>query len=321
MRRIIVAGAGQIGSRYLQGLAKLTEPSEIWAYDILQNSLDRARQRWEEVPSSMMHRLKTTSDLEEVKGTTFDLAILSCTADSRPYLVSILSKEANVRAWLLEKLLAQSTSGLRLIRDSIPKEVPAWVNTPMMTYPLYQQLIAKLNGAPVDARFLNITGVACNSIHYVDFVARLRNTDIKSVSVDGLQKWTPYVKRPWLFDAEGFMKVSYSDGSVLSISGVSANRSNGVDFSIRSLHDTSRCWNIYEQAGKAVSADGEERNGQGFCFQSESTPILVNKIFSNSDTNLPTLYESLRQHEPILEAFLRHWNQVMPNKRAELPIT
>jgi len=320
MRRIIVAGAGQIGSRYLQGLAKLTEPSEIWAYDISQDSLDRALQRWEEVPSSILHRLKTISDLDEVKG-TFDLAILSGTADSRPYLASILSKQANVRAWLLEKLLAQSISGLRLIRDSIPEDAPAWVNTPMMTYPLYQQLIPRLNGTPVEARFLNITGVACNSIHYVDFVARLRNADVKSVSVDGLREWTPYVKRPWLFDAEGFMGVSYSDGSILSVSGVSATRSNGVEFSIRSLHDSSRYWNIYEQSGRAVSAEGEELNGEGFCFQSDSTPILVNKIFSRSDTGLPTLDESLRQHEPILEAFLRHWNLVMPDKRAELPIT
>lgn len=320
MRRIVVAGAGQIGSRYLQGLAKLAEPSEIWAYDTSQDSLDRARQRWEEVPSSMLHRFKTTSDLDEVKG-IFDLAILSCTADSRPYLVSILSRQANVRAWLLEKLLAQSISGLQLIRDSIPRDAPAWVNTPMMTYPLYQQLIPRLIGVPVDARFLNITGVACNSIHYVDFVARLRDADIETVNIDGLQKWTPYVKRPWLFDVEGFIRVSYSDGSILSISGVSENRSNRVDFSIRSLHDSSCCWNIYEQTAKAISADGEKFNGQGFCFQSDSTPILVNKIFSRSDTGLPTLNQSLRQHEPILEAFLRHWNQVMPDNRADLPIT
>lgn len=320
MRRIVVAGAGQIGSRYLQGLAKLAEPSEIWAYDTSQDSLDRARQCWKEVPSSLLHSFKTTSDLHEVKG-IFDLAIISCTADSRPYLVSLLSKQANVRAWLLEKLLARSISGLQLIRDSIPEDAPAWVNTPMMTYPLYQQLIPRLNGAPVDARFLNITGVACNLIHYVDFVARLRNADVESVRVDGLQKWTPYVKRPSLFDVEAFMEVSYGDGSILSVSGVSSTRSNGVEFSIRSLHDSSCYWNIYEQSGKAVSAEGEELNGQGFYFQSDSTPILVNNIFANGDPGLPTLYESLRQHEPILEAFLRHWNQVMPDNRADLPIT
>lgn len=320
MRRIIIVGSGQIGSRYLQGMAKLTEPSEIWAYDISQDSLDRARQRWEEVPSAIKHRLKMTKSFEEIKG-TFDLAILSCTADSRPHLVSILSKQATVRAWLLEKLLAQSIIGLQVIKDSIPENVPAWVNTPMMTYPLYHKLIPRVNGAPIDARFFNITGVACNLIHYVDFVARLRNASIESVCVDGLQTWTPYVKRPWLFDVEGRTRISFSDGSLLSISGVSANQTNGVDFSIRSLRDTSSFWNIYEQAGKAVSADGEELNGQGFCFQSDSTPILVEKIFSNSDTGLPTLDESLRQHKPILGAFLRHWNQVMPNKRTELPIT
>ena len=224
-------------------------------------------------------------------------------------------------AWLMEKILAQSVSGLQVIRDSIPEGTPAWVNTPMMTFPLYQQLIPRLNGAPVDARFLNITGLACNLIHFVDFVARLRNADVEHVNTDGLQTWMSYVKRPRFFDVEGFIKVGYSDGSMLSVSGVAANRSNGSDFSIRSLDDTSRYWNIYVGAGKAVSAEAEEIVGQGDCLQSDSTPILANKIFSNSDTGLPTLDESLRQHQPLLEVFLRHWNQVMPNKRAELPIT
>lgn len=320
MRRIIVAGAGQIGSRYLQGLAKLTERSEVLAFDVSQDSLDRARQRWEEVPSSANHRLQTTSKLKDIEG-TFDLAILSCSADARPSLVATLSRQVNVQAWLLEKLLAQSVNGLQVIRDSIPENVPAWVNTPRMTYPLYEQLIPRLNRAPVDARVLNITGVACNSIHYVDLIARLRNANIETVKLINVQKWTPYVKRPWLFDFEGLIEVLYSDGSSLSVSGVSGTRSNGMDFSIRSLRSASCYWDIYEDAGKAVSSEAEEIFGQGDRLQSDSTPILVNKIFSNSYTGLPTLDESLRQHQPLLEAFLRHWNQVMPNKRVELPIT
>jgi len=317
--RIVVLGVGQLGSRYLQGLAKLESPSEIWAYDVSEEALGKARQGWDEMSSSTQHGLSMTTDFEDLEG-DFDLAILSCTADSRPRLTSELSKKVNVRAWLLEKLLAQSSQGLQIIRDSIPENAPAWVNTPMMTYPLYQQLTPKLNGAPVHANFLNFTGVACNGIHYVDFVARLGDTEVVGVNVDGLRGWTPYVKRPLFFDVEGSMELSYSNGSLLTLSGVSANRSASVDFNIRSLHDDSSHWTIFEQEGRAVS-ESEEINGQGFLFQSDSTPQLVSKILSKSDTGLPTLNQSLLQHKPFLQALLEHWNAVMSDRRTELPIT
>ena len=34
-RKVLIAGAGQLGSRYLQGLSKVDEPLEIHVYDLL----------------------------------------------------------------------------------------------------------------------------------------------------------------------------------------------------------------------------------------------------------------------------------------------
>ena len=45
---ILIAGAGQLGSRYLQGLANCQNTLDIYVQDISKQSLQIAKQRWEE---------------------------------------------------------------------------------------------------------------------------------------------------------------------------------------------------------------------------------------------------------------------------------
>ena len=46
---ILIAGAGQLGSRYLQGLANCQNNLNIFVLDISEQSLQIAKQRWEQV--------------------------------------------------------------------------------------------------------------------------------------------------------------------------------------------------------------------------------------------------------------------------------
>jgi prephenate dehydrogenase len=41
--KVLIAGTGQLGSRYLQGLFNTNFDIEIWAYDISEESLNRAK--------------------------------------------------------------------------------------------------------------------------------------------------------------------------------------------------------------------------------------------------------------------------------------
>ena len=59
---ILITGAGQLGSRYLQGLANCRETLDIYVNDISEQSLQIAKQRWEQV-------LKTVSP-DTVSGMT-----------------------------------------------------------------------------------------------------------------------------------------------------------------------------------------------------------------------------------------------------------
>ena len=46
---ILIAGAGQLGSRYLHGMANCRNILDIYVHDIYKQSLQIAKQRWEQV--------------------------------------------------------------------------------------------------------------------------------------------------------------------------------------------------------------------------------------------------------------------------------
>ena len=46
---VLIVGAGQLGSRYLQSLKKVKSSLNIYVVDINQNSLNIAKDRWDEI--------------------------------------------------------------------------------------------------------------------------------------------------------------------------------------------------------------------------------------------------------------------------------
>ena len=50
---ILITGAGQLGSRYLQGLANCRETLDIYVNDISEQSLQIAKQRWRKVAKTV----------------------------------------------------------------------------------------------------------------------------------------------------------------------------------------------------------------------------------------------------------------------------
>jgi len=49
MNRVIIIGAGELGSRHLQGIVRSSRPLEITCIDLFESALIRARKRLEEI--------------------------------------------------------------------------------------------------------------------------------------------------------------------------------------------------------------------------------------------------------------------------------
>ena len=111
-RKILLAGAGQLGSRYLQGMVTYGHALDVWVYDPSIASLARAEQRWREVtPSTSEHTVQYVSEISGLPE-SLDLVIVATTADVRASVVAQVAQHARVSNWVLEKVLAQSLDEL-----------------------------------------------------------------------------------------------------------------------------------------------------------------------------------------------------------------
>ena len=84
--KVLIAGAGQIGSRYLQGMVKFSEPLTIWVYDISPSALAKIKIVWDEacvherhqlVPIKNLRELPETIDLSDARQEDQQVAVVS----------------------------------------------------------------------------------------------------------------------------------------------------------------------------------------------------------------------------------------------------
>jgi hypothetical protein len=298
----------------LQGLSKYSKPLSVWVYDVAHESLARARERWAECAVGP-HTVTYITDLNAVPA-ILDAAIVTTNADVRLELVERISQLAEVRYWLLEKVLVQKVADLYAMARATAGARGAWVNTPMHLWPLYQEVLKRLpRGTPIHASFVRFRGIACNAIHYIDLVSRWNNASIRSINPDGLRNQWVHSKRPGFYEVEGRLIVSFSDGSTLLLEG--DEQANEYSVNIRSDDDV---WVIDEIGAVAFDAGGQKIEA-GILRQSDLIGPLLDDIFTTGTCGLPTLTDSIAQHIPLLTAFLQHWNSNMPNRLDYAPIT
>ena len=104
-KRILLVGVGQLGSRYLQGLARVKQPLEIWLSDPSQDALKLALSRWHEVVSpNSNHQLHSDCPASSIP-LSYDVIIVATSSKVRPDLVHQMSKKYHASFWILEKFL------------------------------------------------------------------------------------------------------------------------------------------------------------------------------------------------------------------------
>lgn len=314
--RVLILGVGRLGIRYLEGMTHLNEPLDIWVCDRLKSNLDLAKEAWLRiVGSSSGHQLFYSLAIEDLPD-FFDLVVIATTADVRPDVVRMLAQQSEVRFWILEKVLAQSVIQLAQIREALEGKGEVWVNTPRHSWSLYKNLRARVGRSKsLHAQFKGFDGLACNAMHYIDLVSRWSDARVSDVDTTGLDKKWIASKRPGFFEIQGCLFVTFTDSSTLKLI------SNGVDREYKAwLTIGDSDWDVYEQSDYAVNAANERVTGR--CeLQSELTAILFREIFEGGYSSLPTLQQSILQHQPYIEAMLAHWNTNMQDNRILIPIT
>lgn len=314
---VLISGTGQLGSRYLQGLVKCRLPLRIYVQDVFEDALVRAEQRWIEAGGEKCeHELSFVTSVEELPKQA-EIAIVATTADVRPDLICKIAHHADVRFWVLEKVLAQSEQGLDEIVTHVESGDGAWVNTPRRMIPWHKQIKSQLGlGRPLMLRFEGgLWGLACNAVHYLDLLAWLTDEALEDINTESLDSAWFESKRPGNWEISGTLEATFSRGSRAILSA-----REGQDLAPLQLSDGTLSWSINEVGGKAERSDGIKVPGR-MSYQSEMSAELVERIIESESCDLPTLDESVALHRIFLRRMLEHWKQAGHPASTIVPIT
>jgi hypothetical protein len=313
--KIAICGAGQLGSRYLQGLSFVEIPLEIWVYDISSSSIEISKQRYEECDRNN-HIVNYIQEIQKLPS-QLDLVIVSTSSNVRIEVVKQIFKKSIVEFWVLEKILAQSISELDEFSELFKSQSnKVWVNTPMHIWPLYENIKNENNNcSKIFAEFRGYSGLASNSIHYIDLISRWNNTTLTHVETSNLEKmWIPS-KRDGFFEVNGELILNFEDGSKLILDNFESKIGYCVTIIMNDI-----VWTVFEEDGFATNNLGVTVHGK-ILLQSEMTSQVIFDILINGTCKLPNLETSISQHKPLINAYLRHWNENMTIKTNKIPIT
>jgi len=318
MFHILIIGVGQLASRYLQGIVTSESELEITVVDPSSDSLGNAKSRWIEAggneSSHQVHWLQSLpSNLQRV-----DVALIVTSSKGRADLIDKIAKKIDVRYWVLEKVLTQSSEELREIQSALASCEGAWVNTSRRMMSWHQSLKdAFANRGPLEvSHSAGLWGLACNSIHFIDLVAWWSGESLVSVDTSGLDHLWHESKRAGYFEITGELLAHFSAGTSLRLSSKEDAQAQPIQVAL----SDGVVWEVDETAGTAHSSSGEQLDGR-IEFQSQLSGRLVDNILQKGECDLPTFDESSSIHTIFLDAMLAHWNLSQNRDDDCVPIT
>jgi predicted dehydrogenase len=315
LSRVIVIGAGKIGSRHLQSLAKSKLPL----------ALEISRKRFDEYTTRRKdERPGYCLDLSDVNA-EFDVGIVATNSDVRRSVIEELLRRSRVKYLIIEKVAFQNSDDfLAIIRLLKSKGVKAWVNLPRRVIPFYQNL--KMAIKPHEQVYYTVQGgewgLACNAIHFIDCLCYLIEETDYEVMCHYLDEGFKESKRTGFVEFTGSLYFHFENGSELTLMS-----QNGTDAPPLTMIQTKAAQYIVQEEKGVGWASMKETGWElkkitfRWPYQSELTNKMVEEVILTGRCGLPSIEESYLIHKPLLNSFIDRLEKVTGKKYSSCPIT
>ncbi|AJI46573.1 Gfo/Idh/MocA family oxidoreductase [Francisella philomiragia] len=323
MKKIAIIGAGQLGSRHLQGVVSSSHNYDIQIVDLNNESLKVAEERYLQVkPKSSLSVLSTYSSIDELSD-EIDTVIIATNSNVRFKVLKELLEKKSIKNLVIEKVLFQNLEEYDQAEELILKHgVKAWVNHPRRMYPFYKKLKKELQNKELSFTYVGGNwGLGCNGLHFLDCFSYLSSSECTNIYSNLLDEEVYDSKR----------------SNFKEFSGAITGKLNGSKFYISCLPETSAGFMTISGENISVQIDEvagwcrikkmvdnkwliEECNEKIVYTQSELTTLLLDDI-EKDKCNLPGYEESMRLHKQFLKVFLDHLNSQSDTYVKCCPIT
>ncbi len=318
--KIILVGAGNIGSRHLQGLARLPDETEIHIVEPATEAQNLARARLNEITyDKFNHNFFWYNSLNDLK-TESDLTIVATTSVGRVNLINRLMEKGHSR-FLIEKIVCQSQEEYnQLITKMRTFNAKGWVNTNRRYFKSYKNIVDDFQNTNV----INLSvvagyaGLGRDAIHYIDLFSWLtRNYKIKLSGEFLIEKLYPNKRGEHLVEFGGTIVGAAENSSFLSLTFVPDGNLPQIihivgDDKYLIVDETNNC--IYNL-----------KNGNKLDFKFEYASSLTTKIaediIQNDDCLLPSVEDSSYAHKELFRIFNLHLEKIKNEKVKICPIT
>lgn len=333
MVRVLVVGAGEIGSRHLQALVKVNEESLIFIYEPNTENLKRSLNRVEEEKARSVSRAYRVEfivlkDLSNIS-LKIDIAIISTNSKvRRKILDQLIGCGIAIENIILEKLLFNRAEDYREIPTSfggINSNVYCnqWMSS---SYPFMRlkQWIGDFGSIQVKVSGSR-WGLESNAVHFIDYFDflfdRKEKLSLKGEKIVGMSR----SKRPGCVQLFGEISISAgSRGSILLESFDHGYMERQIRIQIAT--DVSGQFDIDMSDKGTVSVrrvNGGHIDVQDFNLelQSNLTQFHVSDLMTTGECKLPRYSHSMVHHLLLIDAASRYFLRNGISIEQGLPIT
>jgi len=306
MKKVAVIGAGNIGSRHLQGLARMKTEVEIEVVEMNRNNMVMSQDRYEQISHKRnVSYFETLGKLSD----DIDLAIIATTAANRKTIFDYLIKKKKIKNFILEKVVFQDPmdfyDALDLLKENNGR---AWVNCARRAWDIYKELKKEITKPFLLEAFGSDWGLCSNAIHILDLAAFLGGEGTFEISESNLDEEIKQSKRRGFKELTGQFTGQFECGSQVSIN----SYDDGDGPFIIQISWAQAKYTFFESMEKCFYSceydNWEEKEMEiKVPFQSEITNIYLDDILNNRPCNLTSLQESMDLHIPFLQLVQEHF--------------
>ncbi len=324
MKRILIIGAGNLGSRHLQSLKSVEHQLEIFVIDPNPESIKIAKERYNSIPKgNYIHEVKYFNEIENF-GELIDIAIIATTSKMRKDVIEKMFDNNEVKFLILEKILFQKKKDYFTVKELIEKrKCSTWVNCPMPMQPIFQEIKKNMGNKEIIYTFSGCNyGLLTNLIHFVDFMVYLLDENDFVVETSNLKPTLVSAKRDGFMELYGTIQIHFNNGShgifTCYSSGnlplISEFITNEVRYIIRESEGKAWIWNPKENT-EWIAKDIK------IMYQSQLTKIFVEELLKTGTCILTTYEKSMEIHLKLYDAILQFINQNSEKKYTEYLFT
>lgn len=317
MYQVAVIGAGQLGSRHLQGLKNASSPLSITVMDSSEDSLKIARERYDSVVAVGEKMVKYVTCIENLP-IQLDLVIIATGARPRASIIKNLLRHSMVKYLLLEKVLFTQLSDYDEIENLLRlNNVTTWVNCPRRMFGAYNVLKQYIDySSSIQMTYIGQEwGLCCNSMHFIDVFMYLVQEDEYSIFTSGIEPKIIDSKRAGYIEMLGTLRVETDRGNQLILSSLEKS-----DQLCKVIIDNGKShYSLDEQKG-VLCVNGKEQM-ISIPYQSQTSGILADGILRMGYCPLTPFQQSAKYHKVFIEKMLEQYNSITGKNATLLPIT